>query len=212
MNTSKKINTIILDLGGVIIDLDYNRTAKAFVNLGLNNFEDIYSKAKQSNLFDDFEKGIISPDAFRSTLKEHLTENVSDEQIDEAWNAMLIDIPVHRVEFIKQLKQKYKVFLLSNTNAIHVIRFTKMADAIFGKDNFLSLFDKYYLSCELGIRKPDAEIFERVISENNLELSKTLFIDDSIQHIDGAEKVNLPAELLKVDSGEKLEARFKFLL
>jgi len=166
MNTSKEINTIILDLGGVIIDLDYNRTAKAFVNLGLNNFEDIYSKARQSNLFDDFEKGIISPDAFRSTLKEQFPENVSDEQIDEAWNAMLIDIPVHRVEFIKQLKQKYKVFLLSNTNAIHVIRFTKMADAIFGNDNFLRSSTNIISVVSLAYANP----MQKFLSESSVKI------------------------------------------
>ncbi len=201
-------SAIILDLGGVIIDLDYYRTAKAFVNLGLENFDDIYSKAKQSNLFDDFEKGIMSVDGFRAELRKHLPKNTSDHEIDHAWNAMLIDIPVHRVEFIKKLGQKYRIFLLSNTNHIHVKAFSKMADAVFGKNNFLEIFEKYYLSCEMGMRKPDAEIFEKVLTDNNLDRTKTLFIDDSNQHIDGALKIGLPAELLKVEMGESLEVKY----
>ncbi|MBK7965813.1 MAG: HAD family phosphatase [Bacteroidetes bacterium] len=205
-------NAIIFDLGGVIIDLDYQRTTAAFVKLGLENFDDIYSKAKQSNLFDDFEKGIMSEDGFRSELKKHLPENTSDYEIDQAWNAMLIDIPVHRVEFIKKLGQKYRIFLLSNTNQIHVKAFSKMADDIFGENNFLEVFEKHYLSCEMGMRKPDAEIFEKVLSENNLDRSKTLFIDDSKQHIEGALKIRIHAELLNVEREERVEEKFDNLI
>ena len=212
MEDSKSYHSIIFDLGGVIIDLSYQRTAEAFVKLGLENFDDIYSKAKQSNLFDDFEKGIMSVDGFRAELKKHLPENTSDLEIDHAWNAMLIDIPVQRVEFLKRVGEKHRIFLLSNTNQIHVKAFTKMADDIFGKNNFLSIFEKCYLSCEMGMRKPDAEIFEKVISDNNLDRTKTLFIDDSKQHVEGALKVGLHAELLNVEKGEMLEKKYNLML
>ncbi|MBK9636457.1 MAG: HAD family phosphatase [Bacteroidetes bacterium] len=208
----QKYEAIIFDLGGVIIDLSYQRTAEAFIKLGLENFDDIYSKAKQSNLFDDFEKGIMSIDGFRAELKKHLPKNTSDLEIDQAWNAMLLDIPVHRVEFIKKLGQQYRIFLLSNTNHIHVKAFSKMADDIFGKNNFLEIFEKYYLSCEMGMRKPDAEIFEKVIADNNLNRTKTLFIDDSKQHIEGALKIGLHAELLNVERGERVEEKFDNLI
>lgn len=208
----QKFEAIIFDLGGVIIDLSYQRTAAAFVELGLKNFDDIYSKAKQSNLFDDFEKGIMSEVGFRSELKRHLPQNTTVTQIDHAWNAMLLDIPVQRVEFIKQVGAKYRIFLLSNTNRIHVKAFTKMADEILGANNFLSIFEKSYLSCEMGMRKPDAEIFEKVLSDNNLDRSKTLFIDDSIQHVEGALKIGLKGELLLVEQGQKLEKEFEKLI
>ena len=208
----QKQEAIIFDLGGVIIDLDYLRTAAEFVKLGMSDFDEIYSKAKQSNLFDDFEKGIMSVDGFRSELKKHLPLNISDEQIDHAWNAMLIDIPVQRVEFLKRVGANHRIFLLSNTNRIHVKAFTKMAEDIFGKNNFLSIFEKCYLSCEMGMRKPDAEIFEKVISDNNLDRTKTLFIDDSKQHVEGALKVGLHAELLKVEMGEMLEVKYNLTL
>lgn len=208
----QKYESIIFDLGGVIIDLSYQRTASAFIELGLKNFDEIYSKAKQSNLFDDFEKGIMSEDGFRTELKKHLPLNTSDAQIDHAWNAMLLDIPVHRVEFLKQVGAKYRIFLLSNTNRIHVKAFSKMADEIFGDNNFLSIFEKSYLSCEMGMRKPDAEIFEKVLSENNLDRSKTLFIDDSIQHVDGAQKIGLKGRLLSVENGQRLERDFNSLM
>lgn len=212
MEMSNSYESIIFDLGGVIIDLSYQRTADAFVKLGLKNFDDIYSKAKQSHLFDDFEKGIMSEDGFRTELKKHLPQNTSDAQIDHAWNAMLIDIPVQRVEFIKQVGAKHRIFLLSNTNRIHVKAFSKMADEIFGESNFLSIFEKSYLSCEMGMRKPDAEIFEKVISDNHLDRTKTLFIDDSIQHVEGAMKIGMHAELLKVEKGEMLEGKYNLNL
>lgn len=208
---SNSYNAIIFDLGGVIIDLSYHRTAAAFVELGLKNFDEIYSKAKQSHLFDDFEKGIMSEDGFRAELKKHLPQTTSDAQIDHAWNAMLIDIPVQRVEFLKRVGEKHRIFLLSNTNRIHVKAFTKMAEDIFGENNFLSIFEKCYLSCEMGMRKPDAEIFEKVISDNNLDRTKTLFIDDSKQHIEGASKIRLLSELLKVEMGEKIEEKYIWL-
>lgn len=208
----QKQEAIIFDLGGVIIDLDYQRTAAEFVKLGLTDFDAIYSKAKQSNLFDDFEKGIMSVDGFRSELKKHLSPNMSDEQIDHAWNAMLIDIPVQRVEFLKKVGAKHRIFLLSNTNRIHVKAFTKMAEDIFGENKFLSIFEKCYLSCDMGMRKPDAEIFEKVISDNNLDRSRTLFIDDSIQHVKGALKIGLPAELLNIESGESVEVKYNILI
>ncbi|MFN0188660.1 MAG: HAD family hydrolase [Bacteroidia bacterium] len=205
MVNSNSYNAIIFDLGGVIIDLDYHRTAAEFVKLGMSDFDEIYSKAKQSSLFDDFEKGIMSVDGFRDELKKHLPENTSDNQIDKAWNAMLLDIPIHRVDFIKKLSTEYRIFLLSNTNQIHVKAFSKMADDIFGKNNFLSVFEECYLSCDLGMRKPDAEIFEKVISDNNLDRTKTLFVDDSIQHVEGALTIGLAARLLRVENGENIE-------
>ena len=107
---------VIFDLGGVIINLDYNKTANAFKNLGIKNFDDVYSKQKQERLFDDFEKGIVSPAGFREVIRKHIPHSVTDDQIDNAWNAMLLDIPSHRIQWLQQLKKRYRIFLLSNTN------------------------------------------------------------------------------------------------
>jgi putative hydrolase of the HAD superfamily len=206
------LKNIIFDLGGVIIDLDYNRTAAAFKQLGIVDFDDIYSKAKQTSLFDDFEKGWSSDADFRAELSQYLPPSTSDTEIDEAWNAMLLDIPKHRVDWLKKVAKRYRIFLLSNTNHIHVRSFTTYADHKFGTGAFEKIFEKYYFSCEMGMRKPDAEIFELVIQENNLDKSATLFIDDSIQHIHGAEKVGLKAEWLNIPEGEKIESKYDYLL
>jgi putative hydrolase of the HAD superfamily len=208
----KNYENIIFDLGGVIINLDYNKTAQAFIDLGLTNFNEIYSKAKQTSLFDDFEKGKMSNQEFRNTLAAHLPSSITDGQIDAAWNAMLLDIPSYRIEFLQNVAQRYRIFLLSNTNHIHVGEFTRLNDQILGKGVFESIFEKYYYSCEMGMRKPDEEIFEFVLSANNLDRTKTLFIDDSPQHVEGTRRTGLDAELLKVELEEKLEERFAFLL
>ncbi len=205
-------SAIIFDLGGVIINLSYQRTAAAFIGLGLKNFDEIYSKARQSHLFDDFEKGIISPVTFRDALRRYLPPETENEQLDAAWNAMLLDIPVSRVEWLRAMGNKYRIFLLSNTNSIHVEAFTAMAEEVYGKGVFENIFEKCYYSCNMGMRKPDAEIFEEVLLENSLSRSNTLFIDDSIQHIRGAEKVGLPAEWLNVEHGEKVEEKYRHLL
>ena len=181
-----KIKNIIFDLGGVIINLDYNRTANAFKELGFQHFDIIYSQKKQEHLFDDFEKGILSPEQFRSTIKLHINMQVTDQSIDAAWNAMLLDIPPEKMDLLHQLQNKYRIFLLSNTNIIHVKAFTAILENAYGLNAFEKVFEKVYYSCFLNMRKPDHEIFEMVINENKLNKEETIFIDDSIHHVEGA--------------------------
>jgi glucose-1-phosphatase len=185
------VNNIIFDLGAVIIDIDYHRTADAFRQLGLIHFDDIYSKKKQSDFFDRFEKGELAEEEFLKEIKSHLPGAISADQIINAWNAMLIGIPAERYSWLESLRKHKRIFLLSNTNHIHVKAFSKMIDADYGIKKFESLFEKVYYSCCIGMRKPDREIFDKVISDNHLDLSQTIFIDDSPQHIEGARKAGL---------------------
>jgi FMN phosphatase YigB (HAD superfamily) len=186
------IRNIIFDLGAVLLDIDYNRTADAFKKLGLVNFDAIYSKKKQDHFFDDFEKGLMPEEVFRSEIRKHLPATVTDNEIDSAWNAMLIGMPAGRTDWLTEMGKRYRIFLLSNTNTIHIRGFQHLVG-----ESFHSLFEKTYYSCELGMRKPDAEIFERVITENILKRSETLFIDDSPQHVEGAKRFGLSALHLK---------------
>jgi putative hydrolase of the HAD superfamily len=206
------IKNIIFDLGGVIIDIDYNLAAAAFKKLGIVDFDNFYSKAKQSSLFDDFEKGLISNSDFRASLRQYLPESVTDHQIDEAWNAMLLGIPSHRVDFLQKVANKYRVFLLSNTNRIHIDAFTQYNDEKFGKGYFEDIFEYCYFSSDIAMRKPDAEIFEFVLTENGLTKEETIFIDDSIQHVQGALSTGIYAELLKVEAGETIENKYAYLI
>lgn len=200
------MKNIIFDLGAVIIDIDYNATAQAFKNLGIENFDDLYSKKKQDHFFDDFETGQLSNNHFRDEIRRHFNKPVSDAQIDHAWNAMLINIPVKRMQWLSTLRPEFRVYLLSNTNKIHVEAFTEIFNATHGQGVFENCFDKIYLSCQVGLRKPHAEIFDMVVKENQLDIKETIFIDDSPQHIEGALKYGLPAYHLR--DNEKVEEVF----
>ena len=191
----KKIKHIILDLGGVLLNVNYQKTIAAFKQLGVRNSERFYSKETQKTFFNLFECGKISENQFITTIQKK-TNKASYSKIVKAWNSMIIDLPKNRLEVIKKLKKNYLIFLLSNTNSIHIKAFKKSIG--FKKWNeFNALFNKIYLSYEMGLRKPDLEIFNLVLKENKLKATNVLFVDDSIQHIKGAEKVGLKCHHLK---------------
>jgi putative hydrolase of the HAD superfamily len=180
---------IIFDFGGVIINVDYHRVVNAFVQLGVKDFDRLFSQLNQHHLFDDFEKGLISADEFRNQLKSISNVPLTDQQIDDAWNAILINLPKENIELLKRLKKNYRLFLLSNTNEIHEKAFTQMMMHDFGENVLPDIFEGIYFSHRMHKRKPDAEIFEQVLKENNLAAEETLFIDDSPQHIDAAKQL-----------------------
>ena len=194
----KNIEAIILDLGGVILNLDYDLTVKKFDFLNVPNFKKLFSKAEQNSFFDLFETGKVSSQGFRDEIKK-LNPNLTTTLIDNAWNAMLLDLPKERIMLIERLKKDFNVFLLSNTNAIHVESFLKIANQVSPNGNFRNLFDGCYFSNEIGLRKPNESIFNFVLDQHKLSANKTLFIDDSSQHIEGAKKVGLSTHHLLVD-------------
>ena len=186
-----KIKNIIFDLGGVILNLDYAKTVDEFKKIGLLNFQDLYSQKMQNILFDDFEKGEVSSAEFISSLID--SENLKIKEIDfiNAWNAMLLEIPVKKLEFIDALKKDYKVFLLSNTNEVHINKFEDDLKKNNMLNQFYKCFDKVYYSSRMGKRKPDENCFKQVLEENQLVPQQTLFIDDSVQHIKGAKRIGI---------------------
>ena len=191
-------DTILLDLGGVLIDVDYHATARAFRALGHPEFDRLYSKAQQDHLFDGFETGALSPAQFRDRIRQVLNPSLSDAVIDANWNAMLGSIPPERIELVSRLKERYQVLLLSNTNAIHVPAFEAIIARENGITDFKALFHGAYYSCEIGQRKPDAASFLHVLEAHDAHPSRTLFIDDSIQHVHGARRAGLHAEHLEL--------------
>jgi glucose-1-phosphatase len=195
----KKFDNLILDLGGVILRIDYNLARLAFEKLGVENFHQLFSKASQTDLFDLLEKGLISDELFFSRLREISRISLSDEQITQAWNSMLIDLPPERLQLLRNLEKNYRLFLLSNTNSIHIQAFTAYLHSQFGNNPFEDIFERLYYSSEINMRKPDSEIFRKVMDDNNLNPSRTLFIDDSPQHVEGALKTGLMAYHLKDD-------------
>src|SRR3990167_773947 len=185
------IKNIIFDLGGVILEIDYRRTYDAFHKLGASNLDKLYSSLAQDVFFDDFETGKITSELFRATINDRLNIKVSDNQFDNAWNAMLVDLPRDRLELIKSLQKKYKVFLLSNANAIHIDAVFSMCHQLYGFNVFQDYFDKDYYSYQIGKRKPHPEAFLHVMHENKIQANETLFVDDVLQNIQGAQCVDL---------------------
>jgi glucose-1-phosphatase len=194
-----RYDTILLDLGGVLIDVDYQATARAFRDLGHPDFERLYSKAQQDHLFDGFETGALSPAQFRDRIRQVLDPALSDTVIDANWNAMLGSVPPERIQLVHRLKERYQVLLLSNTNAIHVPAFEAIIARENGITDFKQLFHGAYYSCEIGLRKPDASSFLHVLEKHGADPARTLFIDDSIQHVVGARNAGLHAEHLELE-------------
>ena len=193
------ISTIIFDLGGVLLNVNYEKTINAFKELGMTDFENFFTQAAQTKLFDRFDTGEISPNDFRQQLREISGINVTDKQIDHAWNAMLLDMPPSRIKLLEEVRKNYRTFLLSNTNAIHYPVYMTYMKQNHGINDLSALFEKQYLSFVMGMRKPNRNIFERVIQENKLAPAETLFIDDSKQHVHGAREAGLKAVWLNVE-------------
>jgi FMN phosphatase YigB (HAD superfamily) len=194
MNT---IKNIIFDYGNVIFNIDFNKVAEAWKKLGITNAHEFYGHRQQDPVFNALERGEISPADFRARIREvaHKPE-LTDEQITDAWNAIFVGIPAGNHELLLKLKNKYRTFLLSNINAIHYDYVHDYLKKEFGMDNNDGLFEKAYYSHLMGKRKPDAEIFEQVLHDNNLNPAETLFIDDSPQHLETAKKLGLQTYLM----------------
>ncbi|UIR57466.1 HAD family phosphatase [Sphingobacterium sp. SRCM116780] len=193
----EKIKNIILDYGDVIFMIDFLRMEEAFRALGIKNVREYYGHGAQTSLFDDFEQGKISADTFRNGLREITgAHELSDDQINEAWNAMLIGVTEGNHDLLMLLKQKYRLFLLSNNNEIHYQWIMDYLKRTFNLDDNVGFFEKDYYSHLMGMRKPNKEIFEFVLEAHNLEPQETVFIDDSPQHLKTAKELGLQTYLL----------------
>ena len=185
---------LILDLGGVLLDIDYDATKIAFDSLGLLNFSNLYHQFQQNELFDRFECGEISAQRFINELLPHLPSGTSANSVVKAWNAMLGDFDSNKLRFMDQIKQQVPIALLSNTNELHfaeVLRSWKKH-----RDEDMELFfQKMFISNLIGKRKPNTDTFTWVCSQLQFAPEEVLFIDDSPQHIEGALAAGLQAKL-----------------
>lgn len=191
------IKNIIFDLGGVLLNIDHEAPLRAFKKLGIDNFEQLYSKAKQTSLFVDLETGKISPDTFRREIRKALHASVTDQEIDQAWNSILLDFPKGSITLLLRLRTEYRTFLLSNTNAIHYECFTNRLEKDYGYKALSEIMEKDYYSHVLKLRKPGLEVYQAVLKKSGLEASETLFIDDSEVNIEAAKQVGLITYHLK---------------
>lgn len=191
------IETIIFDFGGVILDIDPQLTMNGFARLGARKLTPAETQDMIQTLIRRFERGIYTPEVFRKRMMDFLQFKATAQQFDEAWNALLLDIPRERIEVIEQVKKNYKIFLLSNSNEIHYDLYVRDLQLRFGYTQFDDLFEKSYFSFDLHMSKPELDIFEFMIFQHGMDVSKTLFIDDTEENIVAAKKLGLRTYLLK---------------
>lgn len=191
------INNIIFDLGRVLLNLDFDASIKAFEKLGADKEVLDHKNAYADPVFYNLEVGKVTPEEFRNRVRDILkNQNLSDKQIDDAWYAMILDIPAHRVKILQELKSKYRIFLFSNTNKIHVNRLLPEFKTEHGID-FPSLFEKAFYSHDIHERKPNLNSYKKVIELAQVNPKETLFIDDLEKNILAAQKAGLKTFWLK---------------
>jgi glucose-1-phosphatase len=186
-----ELKNLIFDLGGVIINLAPQRTIEAFARLAHLPFEKVEAAYHAHPEFNAFEKGELTDAQFRSALREIFSIRATDVELDECWNAMLLDIPVERIQLLQKLRNHYRLFLLSNTNNIHLTCFNGTVSKVTSSASLGPFFDEVYYSHQMKMRKPDVEIYEYVLKENNLHPGETLFLDDNLSNLKGAEKAGI---------------------
>jgi len=185
------IKNIIFDLGGVILNLSVDSTLRKFSELSGLPVDEVIEMYHARPEFLAYEKGEITNDEFRQSLKKIFGLKSLDTELDVSWNAMLGDIPKERVELLRELKSKYKTYLLSNTNAIHLDHFTGIVQKAHGLESLDPLFHKAYYSHLMKMRKPDPGIYEYVLKENGLKAEETIFLDDNLANLKGAASVGI---------------------
>lgn len=191
------IQNIIFDLGGVFLNIDYGATRQAFIDLGVEDFDALFTQSHANHLFEDLETGKVSPGEFYQRFREQTGLVVSDDQIRDAWNAMLLDFPPERLEWLDKVKDRYRIYLFSNTNQIHHEAFSADYSARNNGRNFDDYFIRAYYSHTLGLRKPYPASFLELCSREALDPASTLFIDDTSKNIQGAAEAGLQTVYLQ---------------
>jgi glucose-1-phosphatase len=205
------LKNIIFDFGGVICDLHIQKAEEKFRAFGLPKDENPRTKQNVAMDFEtlvgQLETGSIKPDRFRSIIRDFYQAPPTDEAINEAWNVLLGRIPAERVRLLEEVRKSYRIFLLSNSNSIHYDCFRKDLERDFGCQDFDELFEKAWFSFRIGLKKPDPAIFSFVMEEKHLVPAETLFIDDTLVHVETARFLGIQAYHLK--QGEDITSLFR---
>jgi len=203
------VKNIIFDLGGVLLNIDPKKTIEAFGRLGMEQLIGDKGLSYDHDIFYLMEQGKVTPEEFRNGVRQLISAEVTDDQIDTAWTAMLLDFPANRVELVKNLRNNYKIYLFSNTNAIHVAKYQANFKSQHGFE-VSSLFEIDFYSNEIGCRKPSPESFQEIIRLSGINPEESIFIDDSLPNVEAAIGCGLKGYWL--EPGQKIEEVFqKFL-
>ena len=194
----QNIKNIIFDYGNVIFSIDFTLAQKAFNGLGISQANEFFGHLQQNVIFDAFDRGEITAAQFRDRIREVANNpGLTDEQIDAAWNSMLLGIAAGNHELLLNLKNKYRTFLMSNINDIHYTHIMNYLLREFNMQGNDHLFERVYYSHLVGKRKPEAAFFQQILDENQLNPAETLFIDDSPQHLATAQQLGIQTYLMK---------------
>jgi putative hydrolase of the HAD superfamily len=206
-----QLDAIVFDLGGVLLNLDYGATTRALGSLAGREVSSLYSQADQSVVFDRFERGETSAAQFRSELRAMLGAEATDEALDGAWNALLLDVPGPNLELLRELKSSHRVVLLSNTNELHLERFLADFERRHHDTHggWADHFHQTYYSHLVGMRKPEERIYEHVLTSEGLERTRTLFVDDSPFNVAAARTVGMQALWLDVPKPQSARPSWK---
>lgn len=202
-----KIHNIIFDFGGVIINIDPDRIGTVLAQKGVDNLLELHDHLFSKDIYKRLETGHVSPQQFRDEIKSVISIPVSDQDIDEAWNSIILDIPEERLRLLEAIKKNYRIYLLSNTNSIHFDFYNQYFARTFGYKGLSDLFEKAYFSHEMGLRKPNPEIFRVVLADAGLSPEETLFIDDNAENVKVANDVGIQGHHL--NDGTELTSLFK---
>ena len=192
MGQASNIKNILFDLGGVILDINVQATLKQFYELGFPAELMQFPNSMTTDLYFKYETGKLNTEQFRNQIRKAAGVEMTDRAFDEAWNAMLVRFPEERVALLKELSKRYKLYMLSNTSALHVKVFEKMYLDLAGK-SMHHVFDKIYYSHEIGWHKPDREAWEYVIKDASIKAEETLFLDDNIHNIKASQELGFQA-------------------
>lgn len=193
---NKPLKNILFDMGNVLFSIDYKKTEDAFEALGYDKFSDMYSQFTADALFEKLETGKITAGEFYKKMISSHTGLVNETQITEAWNSMLLHWRLESLVFLKTLAKKYNLYLLSNTNEIHLTAVNNLLKQATGKESIDDLFTKAYYSHKINLRKPNADIFEFIAKDAGIDPQETLFIDDLENNISAAAALGFKTHLL----------------
>ncbi len=192
MTNFSSLKNILFDLGGVILDLDVNATLQSFYEMGFPKEFLSYPENFHTDLFFRYETGKISSGQFRDAIRKRVGMELSDEDIDRAWTAMLAGVPAGRTKIIGELSRRYDLFILSNTSPIHIRVFEQMYHESAGiplSDHFKQCF----YSHETGFHKPDPKAFRDVLKRGAIKAGETLFLDDNMHNVKAAKELGFHA-------------------
>lgn len=203
----ENIRNLIFDLGNVILNIDTKLSEKAFAQYGMTNFSELYTLAAQNELFDRLEVGSITEKEFYDEFRRVTGCKLSDKTLEECWDALIMDFPPARIKMLKRLKNegKYRTFILSNTNIIHYRFYTALLKRTHGVEGLESLVEHAYFSHEIGLKKPNRDIFDHIVANSHIKPEESIFIDDNEANIKAANALGFNTIFLKDNDMENLK-------